>query len=255
MDEQTVRGWLNDLLDRFDNVLQDRLDTLFETLAQKRAAVFQQQSDAFEALFGDKNSQVVDTIAGDQEDPNVKDKQENQDDLNIAVPDQVLEKSILHTSDKVEETDLTSPDMVVAEDLGKKHLHDFDETAMLLMTDKDDDPGEAATDGGDDGFKWGVQEASAFEKLKNRLSTTPVLSLSDFNDVFLVKADASANGIGTEGQPLKEPIAIHDWRVVLTAMQRRIWDPGINISSRQHLEGKVIMKEWGMIHQRFKIIS
>ncbi|GJX14184.1 hypothetical protein Tco_0205942, partial [Tanacetum coccineum] len=115
MDEQTVRGWLNDLLDRFDNVLQDRLDTLFETLAQKRAAVFQQQSDAFEALFGDKNSQVVDTIAGDQEDPNVKDKQENQDDLNIAVPDQMLEKSILHTSDKVEETDLTSPDMVVAE--------------------------------------------------------------------------------------------------------------------------------------------
>ncbi|GJU26057.1 hypothetical protein Tco_1164678 [Tanacetum coccineum] len=108
---------------------------------QTRAAVFQQQSDALEALFGDKNSQAIDTIAGDQEEPGVKDKQENQDDLNIAVSDRVLEESILHTSDKVEETDLTSPDMVVAEDLGQKHLHDFDETAMLLMTDKDDDPG------------------------------------------------------------------------------------------------------------------
>nr|GEV70514.1 hypothetical protein [Tanacetum cinerariifolium] len=38
--------------------------------------------------------------------------------------------------------------MAVAEYLGQKHTHDFDETAMLLMTDKDDDPGEAATDGG-----------------------------------------------------------------------------------------------------------
>ncbi|GKB41783.1 hypothetical protein Tco_0886725 [Tanacetum coccineum] len=207
MDEQTVRGWLNDLLDRFNNVLQDRFDTLFDTLTQQRAIVFQQQSDALEALFGDKNSQAIDTIASDQEDPDVKDKQENQDDLNIAVPDRVLEESILHTSNKVEETDLTSPDMVVAEDLGKKHLHDFNETAMLLITDKDDDPGEAATDGGDDGFKW----------------------------------DASANGKGTDGHQLKEPIAIHDWRVVLTAMQRKLWDHGINISSRQHLEGKVVV--------------
>ncbi|GJW89820.1 hypothetical protein Tco_0167373 [Tanacetum coccineum] len=63
---------------------------------------------------------AIDTIAGDQEDPDVKDKQENQDDLNISVPDQVLEESILHTSDKVEETDLTNPDMVVEEDSGQK---------------------------------------------------------------------------------------------------------------------------------------
>ncbi|GKA88706.1 hypothetical protein Tco_0810470 [Tanacetum coccineum] len=160
----------------------------------------EQTSHALEALFGDKNSQAVDTIASDQEDPDVKDKQENQDDLNIAEPDQVLEESILHTSDK---------------------------TAMLLMTDKDDDPGEVATDGGDDGFKWGVQEASTFKELKNRLSTTSILSLPDFNNVFFIKAYASANGIGTEGQPLKEPIVVHDWRVVLTAMQRRLWDPGI----------------------------
>ncbi|GKG47400.1 retrotransposon-related protein, partial [Tanacetum coccineum] len=63
------------------------------------------------------------------------------------------------------------------------------------MTDKDDDPGGAATNRGDDGFKWGVQEASAFEELKQRLSATPVLSLPDFNEVFVVEANASANGI------------------------------------------------------------
>ncbi|GJY20698.1 hypothetical protein Tco_0393264 [Tanacetum coccineum] len=94
MDEQTVRGWLNGL--------QDRFDTLFETSPQQRAAFFQQQHDAFEALFGNENNQTVDTIAGDQEDPDVKDKQENQDEPNIAISDQVLEESPLHTSDKVE---------------------------------------------------------------------------------------------------------------------------------------------------------
>ncbi|GKD47524.1 hypothetical protein Tco_1276500, partial [Tanacetum coccineum] len=61
---------------------------------------FQQQSDAFEALFGDENNQVVNTIAGDQEDLDAKDKQENQDDLNIQY--QTKWESNLHTSDKVE---------------------------------------------------------------------------------------------------------------------------------------------------------
>ncbi|GKD53204.1 hypothetical protein Tco_1286591 [Tanacetum coccineum] len=36
----------------------------------------------------------------------------------------------------------------------------------------------------DDGFKWGVQEVSAFEELKQRISTTPVLSLTDFSEVM-----------------------------------------------------------------------
>ncbi|GKB79524.1 hypothetical protein Tco_0946419, partial [Tanacetum coccineum] len=54
-----------------------------------------------EARFEDKNNQAVDTNVGDQEDPDVKNKQD-QDDPNIAMPDQVLEESILHTLDKVE---------------------------------------------------------------------------------------------------------------------------------------------------------
>ncbi|GKC88728.1 FIZZY-related 2-like protein [Tanacetum coccineum] len=49
---------------------------------------------------------------------------------------------------QLEETDLTSLNIVVAEDLGQKHIHDFNETVMFLMTDKDDDPGEATTDRG-----------------------------------------------------------------------------------------------------------
>ncbi|GJZ27124.1 hypothetical protein Tco_0571377 [Tanacetum coccineum] len=53
-------------------------------------------------------------------------------DLNIGIQVQHLEKTTFHKSNKVEETYLTSPDIVVAEYLGKKHIHDFDETAMML---------------------------------------------------------------------------------------------------------------------------
>ncbi|GKA84792.1 hypothetical protein Tco_0806446 [Tanacetum coccineum] len=54
------------------------------------------------AKIVDESHQAINTIAGDKEDPDVKDKQENQEDPNIAIPDQVLEESIFHTSDKVE---------------------------------------------------------------------------------------------------------------------------------------------------------
>ncbi|GKE94377.1 retrotransposon-related protein [Tanacetum coccineum] len=99
-------------------------------------------------------------------------------------------------------------------------------------------------DGGDDGFKWGVQEASSFEELKQRLYKTSVLSLPDFNEVFVVEANASANG---EGQLLEEPIAICGWREVFfkTTMQRRLLDPGIkSVFQDTALRArKVIVKE------------
>ncbi|GKF91507.1 hypothetical protein Tco_0275208, partial [Tanacetum coccineum] len=47
-----------------------------------------------------------------------------------------------------------------------------------------------------------------------RENTTTVDTVAKIEET----ADASANVIGTK--PLEEPIAIHDWRVVLTAMQR-----------------------------------
>nr|GFB92033.1 reverse transcriptase [Tanacetum cinerariifolium] len=82
----------------------------------------------------------------------------------------------------------------------------------------------------------GVQDASTFEELKHRLSTTSVLSLSDFNDVFFIEADASANVIGMES--LKEPMAIHDWRAkkIMGSWSKECF-------SRRHLEGKVVSKE------------
>ncbi|GKA90396.1 ty3-gypsy retrotransposon protein [Tanacetum coccineum] len=44
-----------------------------------------------------------------------------------------------------------------------------------------------------DGFKCGEREASTFDCLKQHLSTSPILRLSDFNETFVVKANASDN--------------------------------------------------------------
>ncbi|GKD50365.1 ty3-gypsy retrotransposon protein, partial [Tanacetum coccineum] len=47
-----------------------------------------------------------------------------------------------------------------------------------------------------DGFKWGNKEALAFETLKTRLSTAPLLRLPDFDQQFVIEADASDDGVG-----------------------------------------------------------
>ncbi|GJX09473.1 ty3-gypsy retrotransposon protein [Tanacetum coccineum] len=56
------------------------------------------------------------------------------------------------------------------------------------------------------GFKWGEPEMKAFEDLKLQLSTTPVLSLPDFEKTFIVETDVADEGIGAvllqEGRPI-----------------------------------------------------
>ncbi|GJX95246.1 ty3-gypsy retrotransposon protein [Tanacetum coccineum] len=47
-----------------------------------------------------------------------------------------------------------------------------------------------------DGFRWGGQKATTFQEIKQQLSTTPILSLPNFKQEFVVEADASDYGIG-----------------------------------------------------------
>ncbi|GJX05300.1 ty3-gypsy retrotransposon protein [Tanacetum coccineum] len=47
-----------------------------------------------------------------------------------------------------------------------------------------------------DGFRWGEAEAAAFESLKLQLTTTPVLTLPNFDQTFIVETDAADAGIG-----------------------------------------------------------
>ncbi|KAK6181976.1 hypothetical protein SNE40_009751 [Patella caerulea] len=47
-------------------------------------------------------------------------------------------------------------------------------------------------------FVWGPEQQSAFDKLKHSLVTTPVLTLPNTTDPFILDCDASINSIGAE---------------------------------------------------------
>lgn len=47
-----------------------------------------------------------------------------------------------------------------------------------------------------EGFKWGRNEQQAFDVLKEKVTTAPVLALLDFTQEFFIESDALGNGLG-----------------------------------------------------------
>ena len=47
-------------------------------------------------------------------------------------------------------------------------------------------------------FVWGEQQQRAFEQLKAKLTSAPVLKLPDFSKPFQMHCDASVVGLGAE---------------------------------------------------------
>ncbi|MCH79330.1 transposon Tf2-1 polyprotein [Trifolium medium] len=60
-----------------------------------------------------------------------------------------------------------------------------------------------------EGFKWGVEAQGAFEELKKRLTSAPVLNMPDFSKEFLIECDASGGGLGAILMQDKKPIAYY----------------------------------------------
>jgi hypothetical protein len=56
-------------------------------------------------------------------------------------------------------------------------------------------------------FKWSEEAQLTFDKMKNMMSTCPVLALPDFGQPFTLECDASREGVGAILMPNRYPLA------------------------------------------------
>nr|GEX58741.1 retrotransposon-related protein [Tanacetum cinerariifolium] len=73
-----------------------------------------------------------------------------------------------------------------------------------------------------DSFHWGVLAQSAFEELKKKMISAPVLALPNFSQPFEIECDASGRGIGDVFMQSKKPIAY---------FIKALWDTNLNKSA------------------------
>ena len=58
-----------------------------------------------------------------------------------------------------------------------------------------------------DAFKWNEEAENSFQKMKEVMSSCPILALPDFSKPFVVECDASCGGVGAVLKKGQHPIA------------------------------------------------
>ncbi|GMI77908.1 hypothetical protein HRI_001460100 [Hibiscus trionum] len=87
------------------------------------------------------------------------------------------------------------------------------------------------------GWKWGKEELTAYEALKQVVTTAPVLALPDFTSTFVVETDASDVGVGAVLSQKGRPLAFF-------SKSLGVKHQGLSVYEKEMLAVLMAVKKW-----------